>query len=95
MAEQKTKLEEWLFAIGLCVSIWLGILLGLVPLPDSCYYIALGFPVYIVVGFGVYSLVVIVYRVATFTDCPEAAAELEQQIKEAREDLKRKGYEFS
>ena len=42
----------------------------------------------------VYSVVVILYRVATFNDCNEAAIELKQQIEEARKDLKSKGFKF-
>ena len=33
-------------------------------------------------------------RVATFNDCEEAARELQQQISEAREDLRKKGFNF-
>ena len=33
-------------------------------------------------------------RVATFNDCEEAAKELQQQISEAREDLRSKGFNF-
>ena len=34
------------------------------------------------------------FRVATFNDCEDAAAELQAQIKEAREDLRSKGFNF-
>lgn len=34
------------------------------------------------------------FRVATFNDCEEAAAELQKQITEAREDLRDKGFKF-
>jgi dolichyl-phosphate mannosyltransferase polypeptide 3 len=37
---------------------------------------------------------VIAYRVYSFNDCTEAAAELKQQIAEARADLKKKGLKF-
>ena len=30
----------------------------------------------------------------TFNDCDEAAAELQKQISEAREDLRKKGFKF-
>lgn len=36
----------------------------------------------------------ILYRVFTFNDCPEAAAEIQRQIKEARADLSAKGFKF-
>ena len=35
-----------------------------------------------------------VSRVATFNDCEEAAKELQEQISEAREDLRKKGFNF-
>ncbi len=38
--------------------------------------------------------VLCVFRVATFNDCEEAAAELQKQISEAREDLRSKGFKF-
>mmetsp|Transcript_14747 Transcript_14747/g.44391 ORF Transcript_14747/g.44391 Transcript_14747/m.44391 type:complete len:95 (-) Transcript_14747:101-385(-) len=36
------------------------------------------FPVYAVLGFGFYSLLQIIYNVATFNDCKDAAAELDE-----------------
>jgi hypothetical protein len=47
-----------------------------------------------VVLFGLYSVVTIVYRDATFNDCEEASKELQRQIGEAREDLRSKGFSF-
>lgn len=37
------------------------------------------------------SVSIIAWRVYTFNDCKEAAEELQQEIKEAREDLKQRG----
>ena len=51
-------------------------------------------PLMIVVLFGFYSVLTIAYRVATFNDCEEASKELQKQIGEAREDLRRKGFNF-
>jgi dolichyl-phosphate mannosyltransferase polypeptide 3 len=51
-------------------------------------------PVGLVLVFGLACLFVIVYRVITFNDCEEASKELQQQIKEAQEDLKSKGLKF-
>ncbi len=48
-------------------------------------------PVYLLVAIGCYSLATVGYRVATFNDCEDAAKELQAQIKEAKEDLKKKG----
>ena len=43
------------------------------------------------IWFGCYSLGTISYNMLTFRECPEAAAELQVQIKEARADLRKKG----
>uniref|UniRef100_U5ERS9 Dolichol-phosphate mannosyltransferase subunit 3 n=1 Tax=Corethrella appendiculata TaxID=1370023 RepID=U5ERS9_9DIPT len=48
-------------------------------------------PLILLFGFGVYSVVIILYRVFTFNDCDEAAKELFEQIKEAKSDLRAKG----
>lgn len=44
--------------------------------------------------FQIYSVWTILYRVFTFNDCPEAAAEIQRQIKEAKADLTAKGFKF-
>lgn len=41
-----------------------------------------------------YSVFIILYRVFTFNDCPEAADEIQKQIEEAKADLKTKGLKF-
>lgn len=41
-----------------------------------------------------YSVFTILYRVFTFNDCPEAAEEIQKQIKEAKDDLTAKGLKF-
>lgn len=40
---------------------------------------------------GIYALSTIAYNVMTFNDCPEAAEELEKQIKEAKAEMKKRG----
>ena len=88
-----TKLLEWLTAGVLCVSLWVAVLTGkLVPtLSKDNFYLVLVSPVIFVALFGVYALAVLVYRVATFNDCEEAAKELRLEIEEAKADLKSKG----
>lgn len=51
-------------------------------------------PVWLVVGLGVYALLTIVLRVANFSDCPDAAAEVEAQAKEAVVEMKKMGVMF-
>lgn len=48
-------------------------------------------PLWALVILGLYALSTIAYNVMTFNDCPEAAAELEQQIKEAKKEMKKRG----
>lgn len=48
-------------------------------------------PVWAILALGVYALVSVVHGVANFRDCPEAAAEIEQQVIEAKKELKRRG----
>lgn len=42
----------------------------------------------------IHSLNIVLFRAATIRDCPEAEQELQKDIKEAREDLIRKGFTF-
>lgn len=91
-----TKLMQWLFGLLLLLVAWA--LLAFDPLelslPRSCREVAWPMPAYLLVSFGCYSLAVVGYRVATFNDCEEASRELHVHIKEAREDLRRKGFRF-
>jgi dolichyl-phosphate mannosyltransferase polypeptide 3 len=48
-------------------------------------------PLWAILALGVYALGCVLYGVATFRDCPEAATEIEQQVAEARKELKRRG----
>lgn len=48
-------------------------------------------PLWLVVGLGLYAVFTIGFRVATFSDCPDAAAEIEVQAKEAIIEMKKIG----
>jgi len=61
---------------------------GSLPLADVLIDWA---PVWAVAALGVYAVVSVMYGVANFRDCPEAAKEIEQQVIEARKELKRRG----
>jgi len=90
-----TKLLEWLTGAVVLGSIWAGILWGnFVILSDSLRFHCLVSPVYALVIFGLVSLAIVLYRTATFNDCPEACEELKRQIKEARQDLVKRGFKF-
>ncbi len=48
-------------------------------------------PLWVVIAIGIYLLTLLVHGVLNFKDCPEAAAELEQEIAVARVELKSRG----
>lgn len=48
-------------------------------------------PLFLVAGLGVYALVSIVYGVVNMQDCPEAAVEVEKDVKEAKAAMAKKG----
>ncbi|XP_075995510.1 dolichol-phosphate mannosyltransferase subunit 3 [Genypterus blacodes] len=88
-----TKLLEWLFGASLLGAVWAVVSFDLLDLSIPLTYRELAWPVpvYLLVTFGCYSLATVGYRVATFNDCDEAAQELQEQIQEAKGDLRRKG----
>ncbi|KAM4724671.1 dolichol-phosphate mannosyltransferase subunit 3 [Anableps anableps] len=88
-----TKLLQWLFGVSLLGATWALVAFDLLELSLPLTYreVALPMPLYLLVSFGCYSLATVGYRVATFNDCDEAARELQEQIKEAKEDLRKKG----
>ncbi|XP_065067072.1 dolichol-phosphate mannosyltransferase subunit 3-like [Rhopilema esculentum] len=91
-----TKLQEWVFALTLYAILYFLALKNALPFDVSettKFAIQLS-PIILIGLFGVYSVLVIAYRVATFNDCNDAAEELKQQIKEARKDLTAKGFKF-
>lgn len=88
-----TKLLEWLGVVGLFTGVW-AILLSKQSLSDHSDYVrhfVLFLPFYALLAFAAVSVSIIAWRVYTFNDCKEAAEELQQEIKEAREDLKKRG----
>ncbi|XP_060125338.1 dolichol-phosphate mannosyltransferase subunit 3 isoform X1 [Zootoca vivipara] len=92
-----TKLLQWLWTLSILGAVWATLtlnLLGLDPLPPAWHQVLWPLPTYLLVAFGCYSLGVVGYRLATFNDCEEAARELQEQIREAREDLSRRGLRF-
>ncbi|CAJ0602715.1 unnamed protein product [Cylicocyclus nassatus] len=74
--------------------VWLVCVTGFLPLmeygPDCFRHLVLYAPIYAVLLLGVYALTSVVHGVMTFNDCRDAKEELVREIKEAREDLKKK-----
>ncbi|CEM27791.1 unnamed protein product [Vitrella brassicaformis CCMP3155] len=75
--------------LSVATVVWL---CGLFVLPDGhARFLWRVSPLYVVMLFGTYSLACIGWGLLTFSECPEAAKELEQQVKEACDDLAKKG----
>lgn len=91
-----TKLLEWLSAAVVLFGVWFAVVFRHVrsPLLDEWMGLAVLSPVIFAALFLAYAFAVIVYRVLTFNDCEYAAKELREQIVEAKEDLKNRGYRF-
>lgn len=51
-------------------------------------------PIWAIILLGIYALSSVLYKVATFGDCPEAAVELSGQIEEAKQKLTKQGFKF-
>ncbi|NXU50163.1 DPM3 mannosyltransferase, partial [Turnix velox] len=91
-----TRLGRCVLGLVLLGSAWAAVALappGL-RLPEPYRQVLLPLPLYLLVAFGCYSLATVGYRLATFNDCREAAAELQEHIRTARDDLRRRGLRF-
>ncbi|XP_042881633.1 dolichol-phosphate mannosyltransferase subunit 3-like isoform X2 [Penaeus japonicus] len=88
-----TKLAEWLMGAVLILGPWTAVVTNTVKndFTDQYFIYILLLPVILVAMFGLVSVAIIAHRVYNFNDCNEAAEELTRQIKEAKEDLKKKG----
>lgn len=90
-----TKLMEWVVCAGTLLGVWATFAFRLVDgIPIQYQRAALPVPIYLFIMFGIYSIALVLYRVATFNDCPDAAKELRAEIEEARKDLASKGFKF-
>lgn len=88
-----TKLLQWVFGLGLFISLWLALLNN----NNASYHYMLHttlLPIYCLAVFGVVSVGIIAYRVYTFNDCESAAMELKKEIICAKDDLKKRGFMF-
>lgn len=91
-----TKLLEWVSVLSAFFAVWYSLIGGYVKHPwiEKNMTLILISPVVFVMLFGLYAVTVILYRVFTFNDCEEAAKELQEEIKEARQDLQDKGLKW-
>ena len=51
-------------------------------------------PLWAILSLGIYALVMVVLRVQTMKDCPEAALSLAREITDAKESLRKRGFVF-
>ncbi|CAI8036993.1 Dolichol-phosphate mannosyltransferase subunit 3 [Geodia barretti] len=91
-----TKLVQWLTLAGLFFAAWTSLIFEILPvqLSHAMYRVVLILPLYLLICFGSYSLATIGYRLTTFNDCEGASDELVAEVKQAREDLTKKGLKF-
>ncbi|XP_015706408.1 dolichol-phosphate mannosyltransferase subunit 3 [Coturnix japonica] len=92
-----TKLAQWLLVLALLGSCWVALVLAPFSpqLPVPVRQVLLPLPIYLLVVSGCFSLAAVGFRVATFNDCPEAAAELRGHIAMARADLRLRGMDLN
>jgi hypothetical protein len=60
------------------------------PLQETIYYL----PWWLLISFGCYSLGTVAYNLLIFRECPNALPELEKDLNEARERLRKKGFKL-
>ncbi|XP_013183875.1 dolichol-phosphate mannosyltransferase subunit 3 [Amyelois transitella] len=91
-----TKLLEWISVISAIFAVWYSLIAGYVkhPVLDKNMNLIMISPIIFIILFGLYALTVVLYRVFTFNNCEEAAKELQEQIQEAKRDLREKGIEL-
>ena len=65
------------------------------PLSPAWEQVVEALPYTALIWFGCYSLGTISINILTFRECPEAAAELLDEIKQARSELSKKGVKLS
>ncbi|CAG7823069.1 unnamed protein product [Allacma fusca] len=88
-----TKLTEFLAVFTAFIAGWL-LIVKLCGNNVVSTYVLLPLPLHVIIIFGIYSVATVLYRTFNFKDCPAAAKELQEQIEEARKDLRMKGLKF-
>ena len=61
------------------------------PMSEATQMVVAALPLTALMWFGCYSLGTISYNMLSFRECPEAAAELQGEIKAAQKDLRKRG----
>ncbi|XP_078042218.1 dolichyl-phosphate mannosyltransferase subunit 3 [Augochlora pura] len=88
-----TKLMEWLFIATIFLGMWFSAITGNIKLSviREWHQVIIFMPLIALALFGLYAIITVLYRVFTFNNSESAAAELQQQIEEAKKDLQSKG----
>jgi len=86
-----TKLLEWLSCATLFFGMWFATITSESTFVKEWHEVIFFLPVIFLFLFGLYAATVVLYRVFTFNTCESAAIELQQQIEEAKKDLRSKG----
>lgn len=91
------KYQQWLAGLSAFLALWLLLRAYAAEWAGDARVLQVVdvLPLYALVSFGAYSLAVIALSVMKVRDFPEAAKELDRQVVEAKEDLKRRGFDFS
>jgi dolichyl-phosphate mannosyltransferase polypeptide 3 len=79
-----------LFRLLSATAVWLALWRS-VPLPPLAEQAVALLPLWLLLGFALYSAVTVIWSVATFPACPAAALELQREVEEARADLRKRG----
>lgn len=85
-----TKLAEWCVGLGSAATTWYLFYSFQLVKPSTLVFV----PLLLVALVATVILSILIHRIRTFNDCPEAAAELRKQIDQARADLSQKGFKF-
>ena len=76
--------------LGILSATWASVFFY-APLSPAVEQVVVLLPYTALIWFGCYSLATISINMLTFNECPEAAASLLEEIRDARDDLRKKG----
>lgn len=87
-----TRAQQTISIALLLTSIYLAVFMEVISFPEKIQKEVVPYvPFWALISFGAFLLFKLGWGVFTFNDVPEAYAELQAQIAEARKDLKSKG----
>ncbi|KAI9219329.1 dolichol-phosphate mannosyltransferase subunit 3 [Blastocladiella britannica] len=86
-----TKLVAFLIQLAVATALWLVLLNDVLPFTLIPLAVVPAIPSWCLVTFGAKSLASIGWSLITFGDCPEAHQEILKEIKQAHEELRRRG----